>query len=107
MTSDPEIGTDSRVRLPDHVVYRSFVAETVVLNLQTGTYHGLNPMGGRMLETLNSAPSVQDAVASIATDFEQPPSVVQDDLLEFCRDLLARGLVEVVDESSHRAGDAK
>ena len=27
----------SSARLPEHVVYRTFVYETVVLNLQTGT----------------------------------------------------------------------
>jgi hypothetical protein len=28
------------VRLPEHVVYRSFEAETVLLNLRTGEYYG-------------------------------------------------------------------
>ena len=45
----------SRARLPQHVVHRSFVAETVVLNLRTGKYHGLNPTAGRMLEALDAA----------------------------------------------------
>jgi hypothetical protein len=29
---------DSQARVPRHVVYRDFVNETVVLNLETGTY---------------------------------------------------------------------
>ena len=29
------------IRLPDHVVFRRFPAETVLLNLQTGHYHGV------------------------------------------------------------------
>ena len=35
------------VKLPQHVVYRDFVSETVLLNIQTGKYHGLNPTAGR------------------------------------------------------------
>ena len=40
----------SKVTRPQHVVYRSFPSETVVLNLQTGSYHGLNATAGRMLD---------------------------------------------------------
>ena len=45
----------ARPSVPEHVVYREFVQETVILNLETGTYHGLNPSGGKMLETLGAA----------------------------------------------------
>ena len=37
---------------PSHVVYRTFVTETVALNIETGQYHGLNATAGRMLEVL-------------------------------------------------------
>ena len=46
-------------RVPDHVVYRKYVRETVILNLDTGTYHGLNRSGGKMLETLGAAATVR------------------------------------------------
>jgi len=59
------------LRLPEHVVHRSFVAETVVLNLQTGRYHGLNPVGGRMLDALNGASSVRRPPSS------SPPSTAR------------------------------
>lgn len=85
----------SSVRLPDHVVYRGFVAETVVLNLQTGKYHGLNPVGGRMLEALQQASSVREAVVVIAAEYGQEEGAVEADVLSFCRDLLERGLIEV------------
>jgi hypothetical protein len=86
---------DSKVTLPGHVVHRAFVSETVVLNLQTGTYHGLNPVGGRMLETLERSPTVQVAAETLAGEYEQPLDEIQRDLLEFCTDLLERGLIEV------------
>ena len=41
-----------KVTVPQHVVYRSFPTETVVLNLNTGKYHGLNATAGRMLDEL-------------------------------------------------------
>ena len=85
----------SRLRLPEHVVHRSFVSETVILNLQTGKYHGLNPMGGHMLEMLGESNDVRSAAESVATEYDQDPEVVQADFVAFCNDLLDRGLVEI------------
>jgi Coenzyme PQQ synthesis protein D (PqqD) len=96
MTVDRDTLLSARLRLPEHVVHRSFVAETVVLNLQTGRYHGLNPMGGRMLGVLNEAPSVRRAVEQISAEYEQDLAIVEADFVTFCVDLLERGLVEVV-----------
>jgi Coenzyme PQQ synthesis protein D (PqqD) len=83
------------VRQPKHVVCRAFPSETVVLNLETGTYHGLNPTGGRMLEELNKADSVGAAAAKLAAEFGQSTEVVEHDVYEFCTGLIDRGLLEV------------
>lgn len=98
MTIDHDSLLDVCVRLPEHVVHRSFVAETVVLNLNTGQYHGLNPMGGRMLEAVTEAPTVRRAAEAVAADYGQDPATVQDDMVAFCTDLLQRGLIEVAED---------
>ena len=96
MAIDAETLLNARVRLPQHVVHRSFVAETVVLNLETGKYHGLNPTAGRMLDALDAAPSVREAAAQVAEEYGQDRSAVEADMVAFCRDLLDRKLVEIV-----------
>ncbi len=83
------------VRLPEHVVYRSFATETVVLNLNTGKYHGLNPVAGRMLEVLEQTGSVKQAASQLSTEYGQPLETVQEDLCDLCVDLSERGLIEV------------
>ncbi|HEY1713148.1 MAG TPA: PqqD family protein [Solirubrobacteraceae bacterium] len=93
MDSDTLLG--SRLRLPEHVVHRSFVSETVILNLQTGKYHGLNPMGGHMLEVLSESDDVRSAAERVATEYDQDLVAVQADFVAFCSDLLDRGLVEI------------
>jgi hypothetical protein len=92
---DRDILLTSCLRLPEHVVHRSFVSETVILNLQTGKYHGLNPMGGRMLEVLSDSDDIRSAAERVASEYDQDPETVQDDFLAFCSDLLDRGLVEI------------
>ncbi len=87
----------ARVRMPQHVVHRSFVAETVVLNLQTGQYHGLNPTAGRMLEAIDAAPSAGAAVPELASEYGVEEEQIQNDLVALCQGLLERGLIEIVD----------
>lgn len=86
---------DAKVRVPDHVVYRAFAAETVALNIRTGRYHGLNPVAGRMLEAMTSMPSVRVAAESVAKQYGQPRATVEEDMTELCSDLEARGLIVV------------
>jgi Coenzyme PQQ synthesis protein D (PqqD). len=92
-TTTPSLLT-SKVKVPQHVVYRSFPSETVVLNLQTGKYHGLNATAGRMLEALEQAACVRDAAAALTESYEQAQSVIEQDLCELCQSLLERGLIE-------------
>jgi hypothetical protein len=91
--SDQEL-LNARARLPQHVVHRSFVAETVVLNLRTGKYHGLNPTAGKMLEALEASPTVGQAVPVIAGEYDIEHEQVRSDLLVLTRGLLERGLIE-------------
>lgn len=88
----------ARPSVPNHVVYREFVQETVVLNLETGTYHGLNASGGKMLETLGSAPTVREAARSLAAHYQRPLPTIEDDLYKFCLDLHDLGLVDLTYE---------
>jgi hypothetical protein len=96
-TADATSLSTARITVPQHVVYRSFPSETVVLNLQTGKYHGLNATAGRMLEALEQAPCLRDAAASVALEYQLPAEGVESDMRALCSMLLDRGLVEIDD----------
>jgi hypothetical protein len=81
------------VRVPDHVVSRSFAAETVILNLETGKYHGLNTTGGRMLQVLQHSGTVRASAPALAEEFGQPEERIVNDLSARCADLAERGLL--------------
>jgi hypothetical protein len=85
----------AQVRPAAHVVFRSFVTETVLLNLQTGCYHGLNPTAGRMLEELERRPTVAEAAVRLAREYDQPLEQVERDLCGLCTALAERELVEI------------
>lgn len=88
----------AEVRIPEHVVFRSFPGETVALNLQTGKYHGLNPVAGRMVEVLAASDDVDAAVIVLAEEYEQSREVIEADVRSLCEDLSRRGLVELADD---------
>ena len=91
---------DSRARVPQHVVYREFVNETVVLNLKTGTYHGLNPTAGLMLRTIDKLGILRDALEQLAEEHAWANDEVEADFVELCHKLAERGLVEFDNPSS-------
>jgi len=94
---------EARVRVPDHVVYRWFEKETLLLNLDTGHYHGVNPSGGRMLQLLEETDgSVGDAVARLAEEYGETVADIAGDLTSFCAELAERGLIEVEDDPRER-----
>jgi hypothetical protein len=92
----------SKIKVPQHVVYRGFPAETVVLNLETGKYHGLNATAGSMLEALERATCLRDAASAVSGEYGQPQDVVERDMCELCSALLERGLIEVDGGSTNR-----
>jgi hypothetical protein len=95
MAEDPseEVLLSGRVRVPEHVVYRDFGDETVILNLESGMYHGLNATAARMLETLESGVPVSQAVDTLSAEFGQPREVIERDVVSLCRALGDRGLI--------------
>jgi hypothetical protein len=96
MSAPPRASVSSkRVAIPQHVVFRSFVEETVVLNLESGRYHGLNRTAGRMLELLGELGDVEAAAAAVADETGAPGERVRADLDELCDSLAERGLIEL------------
>ena len=85
----------ARARVAANVVFRTFVQETVVLNLDTGRYHGLNPTAGRMLEELERRATVGEAARRLAEEYGQPLHEVERDLCELCLSLADRKLIEI------------
>lgn len=96
----------ARARVPSGVVYRNFANETVVLNLDTGLYHGLNPTAGRMLEMLERVGSVREAAEALAEEYARPLPDVQRDLVKFCEALAERSLL-IIDRGESPAGHGR
>jgi Coenzyme PQQ synthesis protein D (PqqD) len=94
-TQQPRALLRASITVPETVVHRDFPSETVVLNLETGQYHGLNRTAGEMLTALQETDTVEAAAQQIAERHGVELARVQADICALCESLSERGLIAV------------
>lgn len=75
------------------VASRRFGDETVLLNLETGQYHGLDATGTQFLAILE-AHDLDDAVTALASQFDVDPDRMRGEVASFYSQLAARRLLD-------------
>jgi hypothetical protein len=87
-----------RWRFPEHLAWQALGDEVVVIDLRSGTAIGLNPTGTAIWPQLERADEAE-ICAELSRRFSVDERTAAADLLEFTRDLCARGLLLEVTES--------
>ncbi len=77
------------------VMFQTVGEESVLLNLKTSLYLGLDPVGTRMWTVLTDAKSIQAAYDLLLTEYEVRPEQLRKDLEEFLDQLSEQGLIAV------------
>jgi hypothetical protein len=85
----------NRVIVPKHVLVQQLDGESVLLNLKTEKYFGLDTMGTRMWELLTSSPSIDAAYARLMEEFEVEPELLRTHLTDLLNRLLEYGLLNI------------
>jgi hypothetical protein len=84
-------------RLRPGVLYQAVADGGVLLDTESEIYFGLNAVGARVCELLESHTSVDDLCAALASAYpEVPLSVLLQDVAELLDDLVGHGLLERV-----------
>ena len=84
---------DTHLSIPPQVMSRLVGDETVLLDLSSGIYFGLDGVGKRIWESVDEGLSLGEAAAVIAAEFEVDEAQAQADLIAFATDLVERGLL--------------
>jgi len=84
-----------RVKLPDDVLISSLQEESVILNLDSERYFGLDDVGTRMLSVLTTSTSIEAAYNLLREEYEVDAEVLKQDLLTLVDQLAEQGLIEV------------
>ena len=76
-----------RVDVPSHVVIRSFVSETILLNVENGLYYRLDRDRGVMLQCLVEHGGIGDAARALAGAGWGMTHEIVDELTALCAEL--------------------
>ena len=74
--------------------------ESVLLNLKSESYFGLDQVGTRMWTLLTTSDSIQSAYEALLDEFDVGADRLRQDMGELIEKLIANGLVEVAGEKA-------
>jgi len=84
-----------RVVVPSHVLVRFLDKESVLLNIETERYFGLDETGTRMWQLVTEAPSVEVAYQRLLDEYEVAPELLRENLTDLLARLVENGLLQV------------
>lgn len=84
-----------RVRIPEDVLISRLQEESVILNLDSERYFGLDDVGTRFLSVLTTSESIEAAYQSLLEEYDVDREVLRDDLLALIENLSQQGIIEV------------
>jgi hypothetical protein len=89
-TMDPAVAP----AIPAHVMVRIVGDEAVLLNLQTGTYFGLDPVGARYWQLLSEGRQLSEIIRALLDEYDVAEERLQQDLRALVAQLLENGLLQ-------------
>jgi hypothetical protein len=89
------ISFSDRVTVPDDVLISQLQDESVILNLDSERYYGLDDVGTRMLSVLSTSNSIESAYELLREEYDVDDEVLRRDLLSLVEKLLNQGLVKI------------
>lgn len=93
-TSEPTSKSVARPRAG--VLAREVGGEMVLLDVDQGTYYGLNEVGTRAWSLLAEGATLGEVEERLLTEFEVERSTLEADLHGLLRDLAEHGLIDVI-----------
>jgi len=91
------ISLHSVLRPKASVTARRLLEEMVLLDLETGCYFGLNPVGTEVWERVQGGAALGDIIAGIVEAYEVARADCERDVLKLAGELVERGLVSVAE----------
>jgi hypothetical protein len=81
--------------IPPQVMTRTVGDEVVVLDLATGTYFGLDPVGARMWELIAEGQTLGEICDRMLEEYEVTREDLERDTLRLAGELQEQGLIQV------------
>ena len=85
-----------RIVKSEDALFRELDTEAVLLNLKTGVYYGLNPVGTRAWQLMVEHGALAQVLDVMLDEYEVDRELLEKDLLDLGRQLQDAGLCSVV-----------
>jgi Coenzyme PQQ synthesis protein D (PqqD) len=92
------LSLESRVCWAKDVLFRNLDGEAVLVNLNTSTYFGLDPIGTRVWELIGERRRLADVLQGVLDEFDVTEDRARRDLLDLAAELMASDLICADDE---------
>jgi hypothetical protein len=92
------ISLTTRISVPADVLVQELQGESVILNVNSGRYFGLDEVGSRMWQALTTSPSIQAAHEVLLGEYDVDAEVLRRDFHDFVEKLVEQGLLEASSE---------
>lgn len=90
----PESTLPASLRIPPEVMARKVGDETVILDLASGNYFGLDPVGARMWELLTDGRTPTEIRDLLLTEYDVGMEQLESDMHRLFGELAAQGLLQ-------------
>ena len=97
------IPLDARVRAAPELLCSDVGGEAVILNMESGIYFGLDPVGTRVWELLQAPRTPAEIRDELLAEFDVEPSRCEADVLRLLGGMRDEGLVIAADSAEGRA----
>jgi len=87
------VNLQSKVAIPEEVMTRRVGDETVILDLATGTYFGLDRVGADMWQLMGEGRTLAEVCDAMQALYEATREQLERDVVELAEKLRAQGLV--------------
>lgn len=100
MTMRNAVSIDSKVVASEGQVSSDLGGEVAILDLEAGTYYGLDEVGNRIWSLIQRPTSVGEVRYALLNEYEVEPERCARDLISLLQSLADAGLVKVTDAST-------
>jgi Coenzyme PQQ synthesis protein D (PqqD) len=92
----PMLTFKDRATAPKHVLVRLLDEESVLLNLETERYFGLDETGTRMWQLVTTSSNLDAAYQELLAEYNVQPELLREDLTELVGRLAEHGLLQIL-----------
>ncbi len=84
-----------KVTIPPQVMARQVGDETVILDLASGTYFGLEPVGARIWQLMGEGRTLAEICDTMLAEYDAAREVLEGDVIRLAEELLDKKLIGI------------